>query len=436
MFQDQGGKLDPAKALLKEAVVHLQPSGIETDALSSSEVDTLIGETIVNLRSQDIPDTIGTWPNSGSGGSAFNLTAPAGRPTLSDINGHRAILFTGAEYMQPATAQTITRPHSSLIVVERSETSTDTRSVFGGTTGTGRCLLRSYQNTWEYNNAGSDSSNSTDPIVIVTRTTAGHVNSILATTMSSGGTSFPNEWDWCTVADNFGVAGEFGFRGRVSDFLVWDRDLTDIEMRSVQARYIRDRGLSQSAQAENVTAWRNSGTGGSAYDLDTSNGVSLGQFQGKQAAYFDNTFTQDILRATGTPVPEPFTLLSHLKADSFSAGSSSRACANSGGATTVYMGAGAANWQAFWGGANIVSSVSRHTDPVVLTVTADNAGGHIFYVDNSQFSNAGVSSAWNWAKLGNSNSAIGWNGYSFEHVLWDRVLDENEVGIIVGYMTP
>jgi len=183
----------------------------------------------------------------------------------------------------------------------------------------------------------------------------------------------------------------------------------------------------------NVTAWRNSGTGGSAYDLTTSNGVTIASYQGKVGAYFSASFTNDLLTAAGTPISEPFTWTTHAKADSFGA-ALNRIVSNSGGATTTYFASGTTFWGAWVGGSIRYSTEPRSTNPVVMTLTADGAGNYVLYVDAIQLSFTGTQGAWNWGKCGNSAAAVGFNGYVFDNVVWNRVLSASEVGLVVEFL--
>jgi len=96
LFQDQGGKLDPAKQLLKEAVVWLQPSGIE-----------------------DTAGNVTAWRNSGTLGSAGDLTEVIGTPTLDSLNGLPAVLFNDiADQMRTASGVSIQKPLTALCSFE------------------------------------------------------------------------------------------------------------------------------------------------------------------------------------------------------------------------------------------------------------------------------------------------------------------------------
>jgi len=84
VFYDQGVSSNPAAKLLKEALVWLQPSGIE-----------------------DTAGNVTAWRNSGTGGSSYDLTSITGTPVVGNINGVRAVSLIGgstrAEWLEPAT---------------------------------------------------------------------------------------------------------------------------------------------------------------------------------------------------------------------------------------------------------------------------------------------------------------------------------------------
>jgi len=73
MFYDQAVSSNPAEKLLKEALVWLQPSGIE-------------GES-----GEDAGSGVTAWRNSGTGGSAYDLTTVSGAVTIDTFNGKSVV---------------------------------------------------------------------------------------------------------------------------------------------------------------------------------------------------------------------------------------------------------------------------------------------------------------------------------------------------------
>jgi len=83
LFYDQAVSSNSAEKLLKEALVWLQPSGIE-----------------------DTAGNVTAWRNGGTGGSAYDLTSIEGtgvEPTIETVNGIKAVRFDGKQIATSAS---------------------------------------------------------------------------------------------------------------------------------------------------------------------------------------------------------------------------------------------------------------------------------------------------------------------------------------------
>jgi len=89
MFYDQGASSNPAIKLLKEALLWLQPSGIE-----------------------DTAGNVTAWRNIGTGGSAYDFTNIAGAVTVDTLNGQRVVRTDGeiGTWLKTSANRTIAQP--------------------------------------------------------------------------------------------------------------------------------------------------------------------------------------------------------------------------------------------------------------------------------------------------------------------------------------
>jgi len=97
MFYDQAVSSNPAEKRLKEALVWLQPSGIEATAGS-----------------------VTAWRNSGTGGSQYDITTIAGNVTTDTLNGKTVVRTDGeiGTYLRTATGLTSQQPYTVWILAQ------------------------------------------------------------------------------------------------------------------------------------------------------------------------------------------------------------------------------------------------------------------------------------------------------------------------------
>jgi len=122
MFYDQAVSSNPAEKLLKEALVWLQPSGIE-------------GES-----GEDAGSGVTAWRNSGTGGGSYDMDDTS-NVIVSSINGRKACGFGGVDgtYLR-RNSITIQQPFTLAVVFEFSGIDT-TNYVVGGRTLNTECAF-------------------------------------------------------------------------------------------------------------------------------------------------------------------------------------------------------------------------------------------------------------------------------------------------------
>jgi len=118
MFYDQAVSSNPAEKLLKEALVWLQPSGIE-------------GES-----GEDAGSGVTAWRNSGTGGSAYDLNDVAGGVTVGTIGSNRSVRFDGVNGTHLRRDSVVIPQPFSVMVVWRFSAMGTTQYLFGGRTTT------------------------------------------------------------------------------------------------------------------------------------------------------------------------------------------------------------------------------------------------------------------------------------------------------------
>jgi len=181
-----------------------------------------------------------------------------------------------------------------------------------------------------------------------------------------------------------------------------------------------------------VTAWRNSGTGGSTYDLTVSDGAILDTHENKSVVRFP-TWLNNLRTSAGIAIPEPMTILCVVKSDEWNAGTTNRCLGNWSG-TSAYLGASTSHFFSLFGTISVVSS-PRSLDVVTLGTVCHNNGNYDAYTNQSKTSGSGgTPSAFSYGRLSTASDTTGWKGFVGEVLIWEQNLASDSIAIVIDHL--
>ena len=210
--------------LAQQALVNLDSSGIVTD-----------GSGYVT-----------EWANLGAGGSAYDLNTVVGtlaNSSVTTLNGIDSVATTGGYGLEPTTGQLISSASTVFVVGKfNSALGAAAQYLFGAkSNNAARNVILMHgsglSNQWtlfQGDNLFLSETSNANPHVFTGQFNYGATSALTVSGIGSvtgnGGTE---SWDYCTLfADN---SGSNNLSGYISQFIVFDRALSDSEILSVQS---------------------------------------------------------------------------------------------------------------------------------------------------------------------------------------------------------